>query len=35
MQTFWKQITPSDYAWEQEGLDFLRRQLPDHEPYRV
>jgi hypothetical protein len=26
---------PSDYAWEQEALDFLRRKLPDHEPYRV
>jgi serine/threonine protein kinase len=35
MDKFWKQITPSDYAWEREGLDFLRRQLPDHEPYRV
>jgi hypothetical protein len=35
MDKLWTQITPSDYAWEQEGLDFLRRQLPDHEPYRV
>ena len=35
MDKLWKQITPSDYAWEQAGLDFLRRQLPDHEPYRV
>ena len=35
MDKLWKQITPSDFAWEQEGLDFLRRQLPDHEPYRV
>lgn len=28
MDKFWKQITPSDYAWEQEAL-------PDHEPYRA
>ncbi|MBK1704926.1 BREX system serine/threonine kinase PglW [Halochromatium glycolicum] len=35
MDKLWKQITPSDYAWEHEALDFLRHKLPDHEPYRV
>jgi serine/threonine protein kinase len=31
----WKQITPSDYAWEREALEWIREQLPDHEPYRA
>ena len=35
MTNLWKQITPSDYAWEREALDFLRDALPDHEPYRA
>jgi hypothetical protein len=35
MDKFWKQITPSDYAWEQEALDFVKAALPDHEPYRA
>jgi len=33
--TYWKQITPSDYAWEREALDYLREALPDHDPYRA
>ncbi len=35
MDKFWKQVTPSDYAWEQEALDFVKAALPDHEPYRA
>lgn len=31
----WKTISPSQYAWEAEALDFLRQGLPDHEPYRA
>ncbi len=35
MNNLWKQITPSDFAWEREALDYLRAKLPDHEPYRA
>ncbi|MBK5968538.1 MULTISPECIES: BREX system serine/threonine kinase PglW [Thiorhodovibrio] len=35
MNKLWKQITPSDFAWEREALDWLKRRLPDHEPYRA
>lgn len=35
MDSQWKQITPSDYAWEREALAFLRQALPDHDPYRA
>jgi hypothetical protein len=35
MDKLWKQITPSDFAWEREALAFLKDQLPDHEPYRA
>lgn len=35
MNKLWKQITPSDFAWEREALTFLRKELPDHEPYRA
>ncbi|WP_295579595.1 BREX system serine/threonine kinase PglW [uncultured Lamprocystis sp.] len=35
MDKLWKQITPSDFAWEREALVFLKGQLPDHEPYRA
>lgn len=35
MNKLWKQITPSDFAWEREALTFLRQELPDHEPYRA
>jgi len=35
MHKLWTQTTPSDYAWEREGLAFLRDGLPDHEPYRA
>lgn len=35
MDKLWKQITPSDFSWEREALEFLRTRLPDHEPYRA
>ncbi|MBK5938353.1 BREX system serine/threonine kinase PglW [Halochromatium roseum] len=35
MDKLWKQITPSDFAWEREALAFLKEQLPNHEPYRA
>ena len=35
MDKSWKQITPSDFAWERDALDFVREHLPDHEPYRA
>ncbi len=31
----WKAISPSEYEWEREALDFLREHLPDYEPYRA
>ncbi|MEC3977958.1 protein kinase domain-containing protein [Amycolatopsis sp. H20-H5] len=31
----WYQRKQSDYAWEQDGLDFVKRQMPDAEPYRA
>ena len=35
MEKLWKQITPSEYSWEREALDFVRKHLPDHDPYRA
>ncbi len=35
MDKLWKQVTPSDFAWEREGLAFVKDKLPDHDPYRV
>src|SRR5436305_3848933 len=29
----WKVITPSEFPWEQEAFDYIRRQLPDTDPY--
>jgi len=31
----WKEVSPSQFAWEREALDFIRQGLPDCEPYRV
>ena len=31
----WKIITPSQYEWERRGLDFIRKGLPDYDPYRA
>jgi serine/threonine protein kinase len=35
MRDLWQQITPSEYPWEREALEYLKRRLPDHEPYRA
>lgn len=35
MDKLWKQITPSDFAWEREALAFAKQILPDHDPYRA
>ena len=35
MEKFWKQITPSGFAWEYDALEFMKENLPDHEPYRA
>ena len=31
----WKEVSPSQFAWEREALDFIRSGLPDCEPYRA
>ena len=31
----WRTISPSIYEWERSALDYLREQLPDHDPYRA
>src|SRR4051794_19553849 len=35
MDRNWSQVTPSEFAWERDALSFLKRNLPDHEPYRA
>src|SRR4051795_257420 len=35
MQRNWVQFTPSEFSWERDALAFLKRNLPDHEPYRA
>lgn len=31
----WTTITNTPYTWESEALEFIRSQLPPHEPYRA
>jgi hypothetical protein len=31
----WKEISPSQFPWERDALDFIRQGLPDCDPYRV
>ena len=31
----WTEITPSEYAWEREALDYIKARLPDNEPFRA
>src|SRR5215510_4837200 len=31
----WREVSPSQFAWEREALDFIRQGLPDCEPYRA
>ncbi len=29
----WKEVTPSQYPWEREALEFVRERLPDRDPF--
>lgn len=31
----WKTISPSQFPWEQDALDFIQRALPNREPFRA
>jgi len=31
----WNEITPSQFPWEREALEYVRQSLPDHDPYRA
>ncbi|MCI0661784.1 MAG: NERD domain-containing protein, partial [Acidobacteria bacterium] len=31
----WKVISPSEYQWERDALDYIRENLPDSELYRA
>ena len=31
----WTAISQSTFEWEREALEFLRDNLPDHEPWRA
>lgn len=31
----WKSISPSQFPWEQDALDFIQRALPNREPFRA
>jgi serine/threonine protein kinase len=31
----WKAISPSQFPWEQNALDFVQRALPNREPFRA
>jgi len=31
----WTEITESEYVWEKEAFTYLKRHLPDREPYRA
>lgn len=35
MDKNWIQVTPSEFAHEQEALAFLKRELPSHDPFRA
>ncbi len=31
----WNTITESEFAWERNALEFIRKHLPDRAPYRA
>lgn len=31
----WKEISPSQFPWERDALDYIRRRLPEREPFRA
>lgn len=33
--TRWKEISPSQFPWERDALEFVRRALPNREPFRA
>ena len=35
MTSRWKTISPSQFPWEQDALDFIQRALPNREPFRA
>lgn len=35
MTSRWKTISPSQFPWEQNALDFIQRALPNREPFRA
>jgi len=35
MTNRWKEISPSQFPWEREALEFIRRALPNREPFRA
>ena len=35
MTSRWKSISPSQFPWEQDALDFVQRALPNREPFRA
>lgn len=35
MTTRWNPLSPSQFPWEQDALDFIRQALPDREPFRA
>jgi hypothetical protein len=35
MTTRWKEISPSQFPWEREALEFVQRALPNREPFRA
>ena len=35
MTSHWKHISPSQFPWEQNALDFGQRALPDRESFRA
>lgn len=35
MASNWITVAESNFPWEREALEFIRRQFPSHEPYRA
>ena len=35
MTSRWKTISPSQFPWEQDALDFIQRALPNREPFHA
>jgi len=33
--TNWTSFAESPYPWERDALDFVRNNLPTHEPFRA